>query len=82
MRAASATTGSATFTVLSDGSVLANTSSASAVYSIAATTPLEGITGVRIEALEDPSLQASGPGNSGSGNFVLTELQLASGPQI
>ncbi len=82
VRAASATTGSATFTVLSDGSVLANTSSASAVYSIAATTPLEGITGVRIEALEDPSLQASGPGNSGSGNFVLTELQLASGPQI
>jgi hypothetical protein len=82
VRATSATTGSASFTVLSDGSIRTSGVSAAAVFSIVATTPLEAITGVRLEALADPALPDSGPGHAASGNFVLTELQLAAGPQI
>jgi hypothetical protein len=47
------------------------------VYTIVFQTPLTGITGVRLEALEHPSLPSSGPGtNDGNGNFVLTELEV------
>ena len=42
-----------------------------------------GVTGIRLEALEHPSLPGSGPGTAGNGNFVLTELLLvASGTPV
>ncbi|MBL8850176.1 MAG: DUF1549 domain-containing protein, partial [Planctomycetaceae bacterium] len=45
-------------------------------YEIAAATALQGITGLKLEVLTDPSLPANGPGRAGSGNFVLTELKV------
>lgn len=82
VRSVAATMGSATFAVLADGSVRATSTSAAAVYQITTTTPLEGITGVRLETLTDPVLPTSGPGNTATGNFVLSEIQVSSGPQI
>ena len=35
----------------------------------------ERLTGVRIEALPDPSLPQTGPGRAGNGNFVITEVK-------
>ncbi len=48
------------------------------------TTPLDSptLTGVRLEALTDPRIPANGPGRSGMGNFVLTELQVSYLPKI
>lgn len=39
-------------------------------------TDVEGITGLRIEALADKSLPGGGPGRAGNGNFVLSEVDL------
>ncbi|MBS0262976.1 MAG: PEP-CTERM sorting domain-containing protein [Planctomycetes bacterium] len=68
-------TGGTTLTVQGDQSILAsgpnpNTS----IYSVTVTTNLTGITGFRLEVLEDPSLPKNGPGRSFTGNFVLTEF--------
>lgn len=82
VRAMTATAGTASFTILADGSVLTSAVGATATYQITAVSPLEGITGVRLEALPDATLPGAGPGNSTAGNFVLTELALAAGPQI
>lgn len=49
-------------------------------YTLTANITLEGITGIRIEALTDPSLGGNGPGRSGNGNFVLTELTVKAAP--
>ncbi len=43
-------------------------------YEIVADTDLRRITGIKIEALADPSLPGFGPGLAKNGNFVLTEL--------
>lgn len=69
-------TGGETLSVLGDGSVLASgVTPASSVYTFVATTLLTGITGIRIEVLEDGSLPDSGPGRYyTNGNFVLTEF--------
>ena len=40
-------------------------------------TPLSAVTGLRIEALADPSLAAGGPGRGDNGNFALTSVHLA-----
>jgi len=40
-------------------------------------TELEGITALRLEALPDPDLPQRGPGRATNGNFVLSELRLA-----
>lgn len=65
-----------TLTVLGDNSVLAGgTTPNFAVYTIQALTSLTGITGFRLEMLEDPSLPFGGPGRQPSnGNFVLSEI--------
>jgi hypothetical protein len=73
------TTASATdgvvLTIQSDGSILASGNNpAKTVYTVTAEVAAQGITGFRIEALEEPSLPDSGPGRSPNGNFVLTEL--------
>jgi len=60
-----------------DGSVLVSENDiVPTVYSVIFETPLTGLTGVRLEALEDPSLPFDGPGLADpNGNFVLTELE-------
>ncbi len=60
-----------------DGSVLASGANpANDTYTVTATTPLKGITAIRLEALPDPSLPAKGPGRSGGGNFVLNYFKV------
>jgi hypothetical protein len=72
----------ATFTKQPDGSVLVSGKLASPeTFTITATTPLRGITGIRLEALPDPSLPARGPGRAANGNFVLSELKVSVLPQ-
>jgi len=73
--------GGATLTVLEDGSVLASgTAPDKDRYKVVAETQLQGITGVRLEALADPSLPAKGPGRADNGNFVLYELRVHAVP--
>ncbi len=62
-----------TLTRESDGSLLAGGENpATEVYTIVGKTSLKQITGVRLEALPDDRLPASGPGRAGDGNFILT----------
>ena len=73
--------GAATLTRQPDGSLLASGPAPEKdVYTLVAWTDLTGITGVRLEVLPDPSLKASGPGRSDSGNLVLSEIRLAAAP--
>ncbi|WP_009958419.1 DUF1553 domain-containing protein [Verrucomicrobium spinosum] len=41
-----------------------------------------GITGIRVEALPDDRLPGKGPGHSGAGNFVLSELKVSAEPAM
>ncbi len=43
-------------------------------YTLQFTNSLAGVVGLRLEVLPDDSLPAKGPGRSGNGNFVLTEV--------
>ena len=49
-------------------------------YTLVAKTALDGITGIRLEALSDPRLPAGGPGRAPNGNFVLSELRVTAAP--
>jgi len=73
-------TGGETFTILGDGSVLVGGALPNqSVYTMTALTLLTGITGIRLEVMEDPSLPTNGPGRfPANGNFVLTEFQVDS----
>jgi hypothetical protein len=68
-----------TLTKLGDFSIRASgTAPATDTYTISASTTLTGITGVRLEALEDPSFPYNGPGRfPENGNFVLSEFQMS-----
>jgi hypothetical protein len=68
--------GGATLTKQPDMSILASgTTPATDTYTVTASTALTGITGIRLEAMADPSLPHNGPGrNPSNGNFVLTEF--------
>ncbi len=66
----------ATFQKLDDKSLLASGADGKDVYTLSGETDVKGITGVRLEALTDPSLPAQGPGRAMNGNFVLNELTL------
>jgi hypothetical protein len=70
----------AAFSKESDGSIFVSGNSGKDVYTITATTDLPEITGVRIEALPDKRLAASGPGRAKNGNFVLSELSITAAP--
>jgi hypothetical protein len=48
-------------------------------YTIKAKTELKGVTGFRIEALNDAELPAGGPGTAPNGNFVLTAFKVKTG---
>jgi len=71
-----------TLTELPDHSILASGPNPSTdVYVVSAITTNVGITGIRIEALQDPSLPHDGPGRRGeNGNFVLTEFEVDATP--
>jgi len=73
----------ATLTRLGDGSLLASGGPATTLdttYTVEAHTALVGITGIRLEALLDPSLPWNGPGRSSVGNFQLQELAVSISP--
>ena len=66
-----------TLTINADKSILASgTMPGTEVYTVRATLPSGGITGIRLEALTDPSLPTNGPGRASNGNYVLNELQV------
>ncbi len=59
-----------------DGSIFADGNNGRGLYQILATTELDTVTGVRIEALPDDRLPKKGPGRApNDGNFVLTEFE-------
>ena len=73
----SASSGGTTLSLDAEGAIVASgTNPDKDVYTIRCTTNLEGITGIKIEALTDPALKGKGPGRSVSGNFVLTDVAL------
>ena len=43
-------------------------------------TPVENLTGVRLEVIADKRLPSGGPGRAGNGNFVLSEIELTAAP--
>lgn len=71
----------ATFTRNDDGSISVGGAAGKDVYTITASTDLKDITAIRLEALADPALPAGGPGRAPNGNFVLSELSMASAPK-
>ncbi len=72
----------ATLTIQGDGSILASgPNPAMDVYTVTAFTSLVNMTGIRLEALENPSLPFNGPGRqANNGNFVLTEFTVDAVP--
>ncbi len=67
----------ATLTVEADGSVLASgPEPGSDEYVVEAELPEGTVSGVRLEALPDPSLPKGGPGRDYYGNFVLTAFHV------
>jgi hypothetical protein len=72
----------ATLTKLGDQSLLASGfTPGSDTYVITASTFLTGITGIRLEAMEDPSLPFNGPGRQPlNGNFNLSEFTVEISP--
>jgi len=69
----------ATLSKLGDFSILASGFSPNTdIYTVTATTFLTGITGIRLEVLEDPSLPFNGPGRQPeNGNICLSEFELS-----
>ena len=73
--------GGAKLTRQKDGSVLVSGKNPpKTTYTVTATTPLQGITALRLEVLPDNSLPARGPGRAPNGNFVLNELTVTAQP--
>ncbi len=66
-----------TFNLLPDASFLATSKPPERDnYTVSGKTSLDSVSGIRIEALTDPSLGGTGPGRTDNGNFVLTGLVL------
>jgi hypothetical protein len=60
-----------------DGSILVGgPNEAQELYTVVIKSPLQNITGLRLEVLPDNSLPAKGPGRGPNGNFVLNELRV------
>lgn len=71
-----------TSTILGDGSVRMAGSNGTAVYNVLYNMPVTGVTGFRIEAMEDSLLPSNGPGLfPTNGNFVLTEVDVQVVPE-
>ncbi|MBI1839549.1 MAG: lamin tail domain-containing protein [Verrucomicrobia bacterium] len=74
-------TGKSTMTLNPDNSILVGGLNPSTnVYVVTAITPMTGITGFRLEAIDDPSLPSNGPGRSGNGDAVLTDFSVQAAP--
>lgn len=70
-------------TTLGDGSILVAGAANAGTYVLWYSGAFLGITGLRLEVLEDPSLPFAGPGlQATNGNFVLSELVLLSGGTV
>ena len=65
---------------LDDRSVRATGTADTAAYTLVANTQLQGITGIRIEALTDETIKGGGPGLPENGNFVVTEFEVQAAP--
>ncbi len=66
---------------LEDGSVMASGANpALTSYVVTADTTLQRITGLRLEALPDPSLPRGGPGRDAYGHFRVTGIRVETGP--
>jgi mono/diheme cytochrome c family protein len=62
-----------------DGSMLASGDNPSlTTYTVTVETPMTGISGIRLEALPDPSLPKGGPGRDAYGHFRITGLRIES----
>ncbi len=74
-------TSGATMTIGGDSSILVqDLNSTDALYVVEADTTLVGITGVRLEVLEDGVLPQTGPGlQNSNGNFVLADFTVRAG---
>lgn len=74
----------ATLTELADHSILASgTLPDTDIYTVTAITSLTNITGIRLEALSDPSLPFGGPGRQHEdGNFTLSEFSVEIAPDV
>jgi len=70
-------TAGATFAKQADQSVLVEGTGGKDTYTIAVPTDISPVTGIRLEALTDPKLNAMGPGRASNGNFVVSELHVA-----
>ncbi|WP_239491989.1 PSD1 and planctomycete cytochrome C domain-containing protein [Luteitalea sp. TBR-22] len=76
-----AATNGAQLSVRDDGSVLASGPNPKVtVYTLQATTTTTGLTGLRLEALLDPSLPKQGPGRDPYGHFRLTGIRVFAAP--
>jgi hypothetical protein len=74
-------TGGVVLRTLADGSVLASGENAALTsYTVTADTTLQGVTGLRIEALPDPSLPKTGPGRDAYGHFRVTGIEVEIAP--
>ena len=74
--------GGATFKRLEDGSYLASGPNPSSdVYTFVATSPLEEVRALRIEALSHSSMKRGGPGRANNGNIGLSNLEVTAGVQ-
>ncbi len=70
-------TGGTTLTKLPDQSILPGGERPTTdVYTVTASSPLDTVTGLRLEALTHESLPRTGPGRADNGNFVLSEVTL------
>ncbi len=72
----------AKFEVAEDGSVFVSEIRGKDVFTFRATTKLQGITGIRLEALPDERLPDGGPGRGYQGNFVLSEIAVRDRPDV
>jgi hypothetical protein len=78
---AAQSSGGATLTPQNDRSVLASgAKSENDIYTVTAQTTLKRLTGLRLEALPDPSLPQGGPGRDPYGNFLLTGFEVTVAP--
>lgn len=74
--------GTAEATPQPDGSWRVTAATIRADYLVEYPASVTGVTGLRLEAMLDPSLPANGPGFETSGDFLLTEIQLSDGSEF
>lgn len=77
---ATASAAGATFTTLPDGSILVGGSLAPDTTTVTFRLDRPTLTGLRVEAIPDPSLPQGAAGRAPDGNFVLTEFTLDVAP--